>query len=83
MTAEANEERVGLPSNFLREYEEDALWLFDSTATDASDEWKELIKDDLSVLRNAHPGTGDPVRYSLTGLFLGLLLIVYLLFSTS
>ena len=69
VTAEANEERVGLPSNFLREYEEDALWLFNTTATEPADEWTELIKDDLSVLRNAHPGTGDPIKYSLTGLY--------------
>ena len=63
----SGEERVGLPTNFLREDEESALWYFNGTATDDADKWTELIKDDLSVLRNAHPGEGPPTNYAISG----------------
>jgi len=61
----ADEERVGLPSNFLREYEDGALYLVKSDGS-----WKELVKDDLDALRGLYPDnskTGEPRYYSLTG----------------
>lgn len=60
----ANVETVTLPSDFIREYEDDALWLFDTTAA-ASDQWTPLVKDDLQFLRAALPGTGKPEAYYL------------------
>lgn len=57
-----DEVRVPLPEDFLRECEEDALWLQQSDGT-----WKALWKDDLDWLRREYPGTGAPVGYALDG----------------
>ncbi len=65
----SGEERVILPTDFIREDEESALWYFDSTATDDADKWNELIKDDQSVLRHVHPGEGVPLNYSIHGTY--------------
>lgn len=54
------EERVGLPTGFLREYEEDALYYFNS-----DDEFVLLVKDDISFLRGSYPGEGEPKAYAL------------------
>lgn len=63
----SGEERVALPVDFLREWEDDALYYFNSTATADADKWVELEKGDLSVLRKKYPGSGAPVAYSLDG----------------
>jgi len=60
----ADEERIPVPSDMLREWEEDPLWYFNSTA-DAADQWVELVKDDLANLRGRYPGTGSPKAYAL------------------
>lgn len=65
----ADEERVPLPADFIREDEESALWYFDATATEDEEKWNELIKDDQSVLRHAHPGEGVPLNYSIHGTY--------------
>ncbi|MFQ5741990.1 MAG: hypothetical protein ACE5HV_00195 [Acidobacteriota bacterium] len=61
-----DEERVPVPSDFLREYEEDALHYFNG-ATGVADEdvWTPLAKDDLEFLRDELPGSGAPQAYAL------------------
>ncbi|MAH46438.1 hypothetical protein CMI37_11440 [Candidatus Pacearchaeota archaeon] len=62
----SDEERVALPSGFLRETDwEDALYYFDGDAADASDVWNELPKDSISYLRDVYPGVGSPLAYAL------------------
>ena len=64
----SGEERIALPSDFLREYELGALWLYDSTA---DRKWTPLKKDFHDSLRAARGGTleasGKPTRYDLSG----------------
>lgn len=61
----ADEERIELPSDFLREYEYGTLWVYDSTEDDP---WIELAKDDYDDLVSYHKGaTGQPVSYALVG----------------
>lgn len=59
-----DEERVTIPTDFLREWEEDPLWYFNASADD-EDKWVELAKEDLSFLRGAYPGAGAPIAYAL------------------
>ena len=61
----ANEERVPLPENFLREVEGDALWYYRPDATDAADVWKALTKGFIQFLRVDLPGVGPPQAYGL------------------
>ena len=61
----AAEERVKLPSDFLRQWEEDPLWYYNADAEETADVWKALIKEELETLRNDLPGTGSPQAYSL------------------
>ena len=63
----ATVETVALPSSpvFLREYDEDALFYFNSAATADADKWTELAKDDLDFLRETYPGSGAPKAYAL------------------
>ncbi len=65
------EERVQLPTDFLREYEDpaggDQLWYFNGSAADVEDVWRVLVKHDMETLRDAYPGTGSPRVYALTG----------------
>ncbi len=68
-TTTIGEERLAIPTDFLREDEENALWLFDSAASDDEDVWTELIKDDESVLRNKFPGSGTLKAYAIRGLY--------------
>lgn len=64
-TATAGEERLQLPSNFLAEYEEGTLFVYDGTLDDP---WVELVKcpfdDNVKVAKGA---SGKPESYSLTG----------------
>lgn len=62
------EERVALPTGFIREYEDDALWYFDGTAA-VDEQWSELVKDDIQFLRGLHPGEGKPQAYALDELY--------------
>lgn len=64
-TTVADEERVELPTDFLLEDDDQALWWYDSSDTDNG--WKPLAKDDLDILRERYPGTGEPKAYALRG----------------
>lgn len=59
-TSTPDEERVSLPTDFLREYEEDPLWYVDSAGA-----WHVLAKDDLETLRADYAGAGAPIAYAL------------------
>lgn len=61
------EERIEVPDDFLREWEDDALWYFNAGASEAADIWTELVKDELTFLRNNLPGSGVPQAYALDG----------------
>lgn len=63
----ADEERVQLPTDFLREVEQNALQLHDdsSDAANTVDEYTELVKDDIEFLRRTLPGDGTPSSYGL------------------
>ena len=61
----ATEERVPVPSDFIRESEQTALWYYDSSA-DEDARWNELKKADIDTLRNVyHDTTGAPQAYAL------------------
>ena len=59
------EERVPLPTDFLREWEDDPLWYFVAGTGGDADTWTELAKDDLALLRSKYPGEGAPKAYAL------------------
>ena len=59
------EERVKLPSDFIREWEDDPLWYFNASAEEDADKWTPLAKDDLEILRATYPGEGAPKGYNL------------------
>lgn len=58
------EERVALPTGFLREWTDDGLWYYDGTAA-VDERWTLLVKDDIEFLRGLYPGEGKPVAYAL------------------
>lgn len=60
-----NEQRVLMPTGFLREIEEGALWRHDSSVSPAK--WTELKKDDFDFLQVKQQGAGPPQWYSLMG----------------
>jgi len=65
----ADEERVPVPSDFIRESEETALWYYDAAA-DADARWVELKKADIDTLRNVYQDeTGVPKAYALDQLY--------------
>jgi hypothetical protein len=61
----SGEERVKLPSDFIREWDDDPLWYFNGDAAEASDRWVPLAKDDMETLRASFPGEGAPKAYQL------------------
>ena len=61
----ADEERLPLPTGFLREHEECSLWIYDST----EEEWLPLERDDYEVLANTHKEPGQPEAYALDGMY--------------
>lgn len=61
----ASEERLVLPTGFLRENESAALWRYDSA--DTEDPWKELAKDEIDFLRDKYPEPGVPLAYANLG----------------
>lgn len=67
ITTTAAEERIPVPTDFLREVDGDALWYYNSTATADEDKWVELGKDKTDFLRATLPGSGPPEAYSLQG----------------
>ena len=66
----SDEERVLLPTDFLREWDEGSLWYFNAAAVQDADKWTELVKDDLDELRKSLPGDGAPQAYSLDGIYI-------------
>lgn len=60
----ALEPRLQLPSDFLAEYEEGALYYRDSDSID-----NEMVKDDLDNLKNTYKeeAAGEPERYAIVG----------------
>lgn len=69
-TTTSGEERCPVPDDFIREYEDEALWYFNSGASDPEDQWTELGKENLDFLRTegSFGGSGPPQAYSLDGL---------------
>lgn len=62
----ASEERITLPTNFLREYEGGALWVFDPSES----QYIELKKDDYDFLLNRYPTELEiPKAYALDGFY--------------
>lgn len=60
------EERIALPVDFLREYEEGALFYFNESL-DEDEPWRALKKDDWDALKAAYQTrTGSPEKYALT-----------------
>jgi len=64
-TTTKDEERVAIPSDFLREWEDDPLWYFVAGTGGDDDTWTELAKEDLAFARDKYPGSGAPVVYVL------------------
>ncbi len=66
----ANEERLRVPSGFLREHEAGALWHYDATAEFP---WKQLTKKPADMLRaslgDSLEKTGPPEFYALSGIY--------------
>jgi len=63
----ADEERVPVPTDFLREFEYGSLYYNNSALADA---WVELLKDEMEALRadtTLNASTGAPQKYSLVG----------------
>jgi hypothetical protein len=58
----AGERRMALPSDFLAEWEDGTLWIYDESSSD--DKWIELWKDDYDALLARYPGEGKPVAYA-------------------
>lgn len=67
------EERIPVPDAFLKEAEPDALWRYNAAATEATEVWTVLCKDDLDHLRKRYSGSGQPAAYALTGRYFRLL----------
>lgn len=64
----ADEERVPVPSDFLGEFEDSALYVYDGTAADG-ERWVELAKDAEDFLRAQRLPSGKPQAYSLSGAY--------------
>ena len=63
----ANEERVSHPSDYLREWEGDHIWLFIAGDTVAENIWTPLLKVELDQLRLDYAGSGPPEAYAVSG----------------
>lgn len=65
----ADEERIALPTGYIRGVEDDQLWYYNESATDEEDVWTALRKGDVQYLRRAYPGTGTPKAYAELGAY--------------
>jgi len=65
--ATALDERLKLPGDFLREWEDGALYYFDTN--DAVNPWKPLIRDDWDAIKAAHTTATPalPTHYDIAG----------------
>lgn len=60
----ANEQRMPLKENWIKELDSGALWLY-LPNEEEEEQWKELVKGDTDELRYLYPGSGQPRAYSL------------------
>jgi hypothetical protein len=60
----AAEERLKLPDDFLKEYEEGALWYYDATS---ASQWAPLKRSSMEQLKGAFTTEGYPQYYALAG----------------
>jgi len=58
----ASQERIAVPTNFLRETERGGFLIMDAENT-----WQQVLKDDYSALRAVNQSEGLPTHYALTG----------------
>lgn len=66
-TAGPDTEAIGLPTDFNRELDEDALWYYDATADDP---WVPLEKEDYDFIKEEFPDPAtQPQAYALVGLY--------------
>lgn len=64
-SATINEQRLKVPTDFLREFGEGALWHFDDSADPT---WTDLTKEEFDYLRQRYStASGAPVSYALVG----------------
>lgn len=63
-TVGGGEERIQLPSDFLGEMEDQALWLYDA---DSITPYKKLIKRDYDLLVEKYIDSGIPAQYAISG----------------
>lgn len=67
---EINEQRVPVPSDFLREIDDEVgLWYYNADADTEDEQWTRLEKNGLDFLRVNLPGTGSPKGYCLDGVY--------------
>ena len=59
-----SESRLPIPADFLREYDDGALWVYD---TIQGNPWGKLVKDSYESLTARNLGNGRPRFYSLVG----------------
>lgn len=60
-----DDERVQLPSDFIQEVEEAALWIQQDDGS-----YLEMCKYDLDTLRRAEPASGRPRKYAVLGQYI-------------
>lgn len=63
-STEVGEERVKIPTDFLKEYEAGALWYYDSTDDQI---WFPLKRREIEELKGAFTDDGPPQYYALAG----------------
>lgn len=63
-----NEQRVPIPTGFIAEKEDAALWVLDPEA-DVDDPWTELKKMEFDSMIQAYTGSGLPKAYSYDGVY--------------
>lgn len=63
-----SEQRVPIPTGFVAEKEDAALWIIDPDA-DVDDPWTELEKMEFDSMIQKYPGTGLPRAYSYGGTY--------------
>ena len=66
LTTTIDSEVVALPSDFLAELEDDALWYYDAAAS-SDQQWTVMIKDDWDIIKARRQGGGKPTHYAVKG----------------
>lgn len=68
LTIVADTATAAFPTGFIREYEEDSMLYYPSDLDD-DEAPTPLTKNDAAFLRQAYPGSGEPVAYAIDTLF--------------